>query len=148
MVRSRSALANAEVREFLVASGGGWPYGTYDRIMAYDEDLADRIRWLIGFDPALTERKMFGGLAFLIRGHLAVAASREGGVLVRVDPARADELAASTGATAAVMGGRLMTGWLRVSAADLNSDDQLEGWVKRSTEYARSLPPKKPRKKR
>jgi TfoX/Sxy family transcriptional regulator of competence genes len=116
--------------------------------MAYDEDLADRIRWLIGFDPALTERKMFGGLAFLIRGHMAVAASREGGVLVRVDPARADELAASTGATAAVMGGRLMTGWLRVSAADLISDDQLEGWVKRGTEYARSLPAKKPQKKR
>ena len=111
--------------------------------MAYDEDLADQIRWLIGGDPALTERKMFGGLAFLIRGHLAVAASRDGGLLVRVDPVRADELAASTAATVAVMGGRRMTGWLRVSAAGLIGDDQLEGWVKRGTEYARSLPPKK-----
>ncbi len=143
MVRIRSALANAQVRSLRVAALCWLAVGSYDRIMAYDEDLADRIRWLIGFDPALTERKMFGGLAFLIRGHLAVAASREGGVLVRVDPARADELAASTGATAAVMGGRVMTGWLRVSAADLISGDQLEGWVKRGTEYARALPPKK-----
>ena len=111
--------------------------------MAYDEDLADRIRWLIGHDPALTERKMFGGLAFLIRGHMAVTASREGGMLVRVDPARVANLVATTGATAATMGGRLMHGWLRVRSADLVSDDQLAGWVQLGAEYARSLPAKK-----
>jgi|ERR1700678_1969420 TfoX/Sxy family transcriptional regulator of competence genes len=110
--------------------------------MAYDEDLADQIRWLIGYDPALTERKMFGGLAFLIRGHMAVTVSRQGGLLVRVDPARADGLIATTGATVAVMGGRPMTGWLRVCPAD---DDQLADWVKLGTEYARSLPPKRAR---
>jgi hypothetical protein len=107
--------------------------------MAYDEDLADRIRWLIGPGPALTERKMFGGLAFLIGGHMTVTASREGGILVRVDPARAGELVATTGAIVAVMGGRQMRGWLRVGAADLASDDQLAGWVKLGTEYVRTL---------
>ena len=70
----------------------------YDPEMAYDEELANRIRWLIGADPELTERKMFGGLAFLIRGHMAITASREGGVLLHVDPARAVELVATTGA--------------------------------------------------
>lgn len=107
--------------------------------MAYDEDLADRIRWLIGHDPALSERKMFGGLAFLLDGNMAVAASREGGMLVRVDPAQAADLLATTGATVAVMGGRKMRGWLRVAAADLTSDEQIAGWVKLGTDYARTL---------
>jgi hypothetical protein len=111
--------------------------------MAYDEELADRIRWLIGYDPALTERKMFGGLAFLIRGHMAITASGKGGVLVRVDPARADELIAATGATVAVMGGREMTGWLRVAPDGLASDDQLAEWIKLGVDYTRSLPAKK-----
>jgi TfoX-like protein len=110
--------------------------------MAYDEELADRIRWLIGYDPALTERKMFGGLAFLIRGHMAITVSRQGGVLVHVDPARAEDLIATTGATEAEMRGRPMPGWLRVTSADLVSDDQLEGWIQLGTEYARSLPAK------
>jgi hypothetical protein len=110
--------------------------------MAYDEELADRIRWLIGYDPALNERKMFGGLAFLINGHMAITASGKGGVLVRVDPARAADLIATTGATTAVMGGRPMTGWLRVGPAELVSDDQLEGWIQLGTEFARSLPAK------
>jgi TfoX/Sxy family transcriptional regulator of competence genes len=111
--------------------------------MAYDEDLADRIRWVIGYDGALAERKMFGGLAFLINGHMAAAASRDGGILVRVDPTRADDLLATTGATAAVMGGRRMTGWLRVAPADLVNDDELAGWIQLGTDYARSLPAKK-----
>jgi hypothetical protein len=110
--------------------------------MAYDEELADRIRWLIGYDPALTERKMFGGLAFLIRGHMAITVSRQGGVLVHVDPARAEDPIATTGATEAEMRGRPMPGWLRVTSADLVSDDQLERWIQLGTEFARSLPAK------
>jgi len=112
--------------------------------MAYDEDLADHVRWLLGYDPALSERKMFGGLAFLVRGQMAVTVSGRGGLLVRVDPAQADDLVASTGAAVAVLGGRPMTGWLRVAVDALASDDELAAWVRRGTEYARSLPPKKP----
>ena len=115
--------------------------------MAYDQELADRIRLLIGGDPALvatvTEKKMFGGLAFLVGGNMAIAASREGGVLVRVDPAESDRLAETTSATAAVMGGRPMTGWLRIGAAEVDTDAGLIPWVERGTAYARSLPPKK-----
>jgi hypothetical protein len=122
--------------------------GTYDRNMAYDEELADRIRWLIGHDPALTEQKMFGGLAFLIGGHMAISASGQGGALVRVDPARTDELIATTGATVAVMGGREMTGWLRVAPEDLASDDQLASWIELGVGYTRSLPPKKRKARR
>ena len=109
--------------------------------MAYDQELAGRIRQLIG-DPGLTEKKMFGGLAFLIRGNMAIAASSEGGAMVRVDPAQSDALVATTTATPMNMRGRDMPGWLRVSADDLRTDDQLAPWVEISTEYARSLPPK------
>jgi hypothetical protein len=111
--------------------------------MAYDEDLAARIRDLIGPDPELTEKKMFGGLAFLIHGNMAISASGQGGVLVHVDPARTDELVATTKATIAVMQGREMDGWLRVSPADLGADDELSRWVRLGTDYARSLPAKK-----
>ena len=115
--------------------------------MAYDQELADRIRLLIGGDPALTaaltEKKMFGGLAFLIGGNMAISASREGGVLVRVDPAESDRLVDTTGATVAVMGGRPMTGWLRVSGADVDTDEELIAWVERGTAYARALPVKR-----
>jgi len=110
--------------------------------MAYDEELAGRIRQLIGSDPELTEKKMFGGLAFLIRGNMAIAASGEGGAMVRVDPAQSDALVAATKATPMNMRGRDMPGWLRVSADDLRTDDQLAPWVGIGTGYARSLPPK------
>jgi hypothetical protein len=114
--------------------------------MAYDQELADRIRMLIRGDPALvaalTEKKMFGGLAFLIGGHMALAASREGGILVRVDPDQAGRLTETTGATVAVMGGREMAGWLRVGAADVDADEGLVPWVERSTAYVRTLPAK------
>jgi hypothetical protein len=110
--------------------------------MAYDEGLAARIRDLIGPDPELTEKKMFGGLAFLIRGHMAISASGQGGALVRVDPARTDALVATTRATIAVMQGREMPGWLRVAMDDLKTDDDLSPWVELGIEYARSLPPK------
>jgi hypothetical protein len=114
--------------------------------MAYDEDLAARIRDLIGPDPDLTEKKMFGGLAFLIRGHMAISASGQGGVLVHVDPGQSGDLVATTGATTAVMQGREMPGWLRVGPEDLASDGDLSRWVDIGVGHARSLPPKQPAK--
>lgn len=111
--------------------------------MAYDQELADRIRHLIGGDPELTEKKMFGGLAFLIAGNMAIAASGQGGAMIRVDPQESDPLIAATSASMVEMRGRLMPGWLRVSSADLRSDDQLAPWVERGTAYARALPPKR-----
>jgi TfoX/Sxy family transcriptional regulator of competence genes len=110
--------------------------------MAYDQDLADRIRRLIGGDPDVTERKMFGGLAFLVGGNMAIAASAEGGAMVRVDPQQSDALTGTTKASLVEMRGRAMPGWLRISSDDLRTDDQLSPWVQRGTEYARSLPPK------
>jgi hypothetical protein len=115
--------------------------------MAYDEALAGRIRDLIGPDPELTEKKMFGGLAFLIRGHMAISASGQGGVLVHADPAQSDELIAGGKATIAVMQGREMPGWLRVAAEHLATDDDLAPWVETGLGYARSLPPKQPAKR-
>ena len=118
--------------------------------MAYDEDLADRIRELIGGEPGLTEQKMFGGLAFLIGGHMSVAASGQGGLLVHVDPDRSDALMARSKATPMEMRGRTMHGWLRVDADDVRTKRQLAKWVEIGAGYARSLPPKasKPAKKR
>jgi TfoX N-terminal domain len=116
--------------------------------MAYDEILASRIRDLIGPDPELTEKKMFGGLAFLIRGHMAISASGQGGVLVHVAPDRTGDLIATTSAAVAVMQGREMPGWLRVGADDLATDDELSPWVEIGIGHARSLPPKPARKPR
>lgn len=110
--------------------------------MAYDAELADRIRFLIGTGPGVTEKKMFGGLAFLIGGNMAISASGQGGALVRVDPAESAALVETTTAMVAVMGGREMPGWLRVSSDDLEADDQLTEWVSRAIRYARSLPTK------
>jgi hypothetical protein len=110
--------------------------------VAYDQELAERIRQLIGNDPELTEKKMFGGLAFLIRGNMAIAASGQGGAMVRVDPAQSDALEATTTARLVQMRGRDMPGWLRVSSDDLRTDDQLAPWIEIGTGYARSLPPK------
>jgi TfoX/Sxy family transcriptional regulator of competence genes len=110
--------------------------------VAYDEDLADRIRELVAGEKRLTEQKMFGGLAFLIGGNMAVAASGQGGILVRVDPAASDKLVATTKAQPMVMRGRSMDGWLRVDAEDVRQKRQLATWVVRGVTYARSLPPK------
>jgi len=110
--------------------------------VAYDEDLADRIRELIGREPGLTEKKMFGGLAFLIGGNMAVAASGQGGALVRVDPAQSDELVATSNARLMEMRGRTMQGWLRVDSADLRTRRQLTKWVELGVTYVRSLPTK------
>jgi hypothetical protein len=110
--------------------------------MAYDEALADRIRELIGQERDLKEQKMFGGLAFLVGGNMAIAASGQGGVLVRVDPEQSDALVAETNAEPMVMRGREMAGWLRVSTEDVRTKAQLANWVERGVAYARSLPPK------
>jgi hypothetical protein len=111
--------------------------------MAYDQELADRIRRLVGDAPGLTEQKMFGGLAFLIGGNMAIAASSQGGAMVRVDPQQSGALVATTTARVVEMRGRPMPGWLQVSSDDLLTDDELTAWVERGTQYARSLPPKK-----
>ena len=111
--------------------------------MAYDEELASRIRELLGAEPDLTEKKMFGGLAFLIGGNMAVGVSGQGGILVRVDPSKSDELVATTSAEPMEMRGREMRGWLRVAADDLRAQDELAEWVARGTAYARSLPAKR-----
>ena len=111
--------------------------------MAYDENLADRIRELIGSAPDLTEKKMFGGLAFLVGGNMAVAASGQGGLLVRVDPARSDELLATTNARLMEMQGRPTRGWLRVDADHVRTKRQLARWVELGATYARSLPAKR-----
>jgi TfoX/Sxy family transcriptional regulator of competence genes len=111
--------------------------------MAYDEDLADRIRALLSQQRGVTEKKMFGGLAFLIGGNMAIAASGQGGALVRVDPGQTDRLVETTPAEVAIMRGRPMQGWLRLESGDLRTKRQLGKWVKLGTAYASSLPPKK-----
>jgi TfoX/Sxy family transcriptional regulator of competence genes len=110
--------------------------------MAYDEDLANRIREIIGAEPDLVEKKMFGGLAFLIAGHMSVSASGQGGLLLRCDPAETDKLSAKPGAGPFVMRGIAMDGWLRIDADAVKTKQQLERWVSRGVSYARSLPPK------
>jgi TfoX/Sxy family transcriptional regulator of competence genes len=111
--------------------------------MAYDEELADRIRELVAGEPGLTEQKMFGGLAFLIEGNMAIAASGQRGVLVRVDPAESDTLVASTDARLMEMRGRQMQGWLRVDSEHVRTKRQLAKWVELGTTCARSLPVKR-----
>jgi hypothetical protein len=111
--------------------------------MAYDENPADRIRELIAGEADLTEQKMFGGLAFLIGGNMAVAASGQGGVLVRVDPGESDALVATPSARPTEMRGREMQGWLRIGPEDLRTKRQLAKWVELGTTYARSLPAKR-----
>jgi TfoX/Sxy family transcriptional regulator of competence genes len=111
--------------------------------MAYDEQLAERIRELLRDETDVTERKMFGGLAFLIRGNMAVAASGQGGALVRVDPVRSDRIVATTSARPMEMRGREMRGWLRVAPEHLRTQRQLARWVTVGATYARSLPAKR-----
>jgi hypothetical protein len=110
--------------------------------MAYDEDLANRIRELIAAEPGLVEQKMFGGLAFLIGGHMSVSASGWGGLLLRVPPEQTNKLLAKPHAGPFEMRGKKMDGWLRVNPEGVRTKRQLEPWVKRGVAYARSLPPK------
>jgi TfoX/Sxy family transcriptional regulator of competence genes len=111
--------------------------------MAYDEDLADRVRELVGGEAGLSEKKMFGGLAFLLNGNMAVAVSGQGGLLVRVDPAEGERLLATTAAEPMEMRGRSMSGWLRVADDAVRTKRDLSAWVRRGTTYARTLPAKK-----
>jgi TfoX/Sxy family transcriptional regulator of competence genes len=111
--------------------------------VAYDEDLVNRIRELILTEPGVTEKAMFGGLAFLIGGNMSVSASGQGGLLLRVDPGETDSLLEKPHAHPFEMRGRVMQGWLRVDAEGVRTKRQLERWVARGVSYARSLPSKR-----
>jgi TfoX/Sxy family transcriptional regulator of competence genes len=110
--------------------------------VAYDEELAERLRLLLETEPLVTAKKMFGGLAFLVSGNMAIAASGQGGILVRVNPIEFDQLVDTTKAEVAVMRGRPMNGWLRVASEHLGTQQDLLKWLNVGMAYARSLPPK------
>ncbi|MGB9112123.1 MAG: TfoX/Sxy family protein [Acidimicrobiales bacterium] len=107
--------------------------------MAYDEELANRLRELLQDERGLTEKKMFGGLAFLINGNMAVAASGQGGLLLRVDPDETDKLASRSGVRRFAMRGREMDGWLRVGEPAMRTKRDLERWVRIGVAYAKTL---------
>ncbi|HEY1277006.1 MAG TPA: TfoX/Sxy family protein [Thermoleophilaceae bacterium] len=111
--------------------------------MPYDEDLANRLRELLaGEEAAITEKQMFGGLAFLYHGHMSVSASGRGGILARIDPADTDAALERPHATRMEMGGRSMDGWIRVAPEGIRTKRELGPWVKRSLAYVKTLPPK------
>jgi TfoX/Sxy family transcriptional regulator of competence genes len=110
--------------------------------VAYDEELANRIREIVAGEKDLSEKRMFGGLAFLIGGNMSVSASGQGGLLLRVDPAETEKLLAEPHAQPFEMRGRTMDGWLRVEPEGLRTKRELERWVARGVAYARLLPPK------
>jgi TfoX/Sxy family transcriptional regulator of competence genes len=110
--------------------------------MAYDERLANRIREAVAGEPGVTEKRMFGGLAFLVRGNMAVSASSQGGLLLRIDPADAQTLTERPGVRRFEMRGREMDGWLRVDSEAVVDDEDLQRWVDTGLAYARSLPAK------
>ena len=110
--------------------------------VAYDEELAERLRDHLEGQPGIAEQKMFGGLAFLVNGHMAVAAVGQGGLMVRCPPEMTDELCERPHAARFVMKGRGMTGWLHVEPGGLVADEDLAGWIAVGLDYARSLPPK------
>ena len=111
--------------------------------MAYDRDLANRLREQLAGEDAVSEKAMFGGLAFLVGGHMAVAASGHGGVLVRIDPEQSADALARAHTAPMVMRGRSMAGWVRVAPEGVRTARQLAPWVRRGVGYARSLPPKR-----
>ena len=112
--------------------------------MAYDRELAERIRGVLPNEP-VAEKAMFGGLAFLVGGHMALASSGKGGLMVRCEPADSDRLLTEPGASRMEMGGRQPDGWLRVTSEAVADDDVLAEWVRIGTSYAGSLPPKSPK---
>jgi len=113
--------------------------------MAYDEELAHRIREVLGGEEGITETKMFGGLAFLLHGNMSVSASRSGGLLVRIDPSTTEAALARPHVDLMRMGGRTMDGWITVAPEGLKTKRELAAWVKRGVSFARSLPPKRGR---
>ena len=110
--------------------------------MAYDEDLANRIRELLGSERGVDEKRMFGGLAFLINGNMSVAVSGQGGLMVRVPPNDTERLVGRPHVSPMVMAGREVRGWVRVESDGVKTKRQLTGWVTRGADYARSLPRK------
>lgn len=110
--------------------------------MAYDEELAERVRALIDGEPGVSEKRMFGGLALFVNGNMAVTIRGKGGLMVRVDPVDVDAVLAERGAETAVMGGRAMTGWITVEPEACAKAADLRRWVRRGTTYARTLPAK------
>jgi TfoX/Sxy family transcriptional regulator of competence genes len=110
--------------------------------MAYDEDLANRLREVLAEEDGVTEKKMFGGLAFLVDGHMSVSASGQGGVLARIDPDQSEAMLKKEHVALMEMRGRTMDGWLRIAPEGVKTKRQLESWVKRSVGYVRTLPPK------
>lgn len=111
-------------------------------IVVYDAELADTIRDLLAAEPGVTEKKMFGGIAFLVHGNMAISASGQGGALVHIDPADSQRLVGSTSAEVAVMRGRAMPGWLRVPSESLDTRKAVAAWVRRGVDFALTLPPK------
>jgi len=111
--------------------------------MAYDPVLAERIRDELASQPDIIERKMFGGLAFLLRGHMTAVASGQGGLMIRADPDQSEALVQSTPAEFAVMRGKQMKGWLRLDSAAIEDELELTAWIERSVDYASTLPPKR-----
>jgi TfoX/Sxy family transcriptional regulator of competence genes len=110
--------------------------------VAYDEELAQRVRELLTFEPDIVEKRMFGGLSFLIGGHLAVGVSGTGGLLMRSEPHETAELLTHPYVEPFVMRGRAMNGWVRVAAGAVDDDAELKSWVEAGVGFARSLPPK------
>jgi len=110
--------------------------------MAYDEDLANRLREQLADEDGITEKAMFGGLAFLLRGNMAVSVSGRGGLMVRVAPDATDDALARPHTELVVMRGRPMPGWIRVAAEGVKTKRELGVWARRGVEFARTLPPK------
>jgi TfoX/Sxy family transcriptional regulator of competence genes len=110
--------------------------------MAYDEDLAHRVREQLAGERGITEKAMFGGLAFLLHGHMTVSASGRGGLMLRVDPEATEDALARPHTELVVMRGRPMRGWIRVAPEGVETKRQLEGWVRRALQFTRTLPPK------
>ncbi|OBI89721.1 TfoX/Sxy family protein [Mycobacterium asiaticum] len=108
--------------------------------MAYDSELADRVRELIG--PKFDEKRMFGGLAFLVGGHMAVAVSGQGGLMVRIPKEDTEKLLGRRHVSPMIMAGREIRGWLRVAPDGVKTKRQLQSWIERGVHYAGSLPPK------
>jgi TfoX/Sxy family transcriptional regulator of competence genes len=136
------------VEAWLSRHRSGWPPSTsqtmtWETSMAYDEVLADRVREIVAAAGEFSERKMFGGLAFMVAGHMAVAASRQGGLMLHVDPGQTDELLAKPFCHPFEMRGKPIDGWLRVEPDGVKSKRQLERWVMRGVDYAQAQPPRR-----
>jgi TfoX/Sxy family transcriptional regulator of competence genes len=136
------AIDRARIRKVPRSATGYLRGGTLGGDMAYDEDLANRLRELLADEDAIAEKKMFGGLAFLLHGHMSVSASGKGGLLARIDPADTDAALARPHVTRMEMAGRSMDGWIRVAPEGVRTKRQLASWVNRSLAFVRTLPPK------